>query len=77
MRLLVMVDGNLIMGSYGSIGFWGSYVNIFLRFVRIWGFCFWKELLLGFGWMKSTHLNIERFDPLLFLYKSHVCKCIS
>jgi hypothetical protein len=34
--LLVMVDGSLIMGSYGSIGFWGSYAEIF------WGFCFWK-----------------------------------
>jgi hypothetical protein len=41
-RLLVMVDGSLIMGSYGSIGFWGSYAEIF------WGFCFWKKLLLGF-----------------------------
>jgi hypothetical protein len=41
-RLLVMVHGSLIMGSYGSIGFWGSYAEIF------WGFCFWKKLLLGF-----------------------------
>jgi hypothetical protein len=47
-RLLVMVGGNLIMGSYGSIGFRGSYANIFRNFVRIWGFCFSKELLLGF-----------------------------
>jgi len=38
-RLLVMVDGSLIMGSYGSIGFRGLGFRALGFF---WGFYFWK-----------------------------------